>query len=237
MTISNIHNSHTSTGPPFVLTEDAGQAEGDLIVAFGGINSIDGVWTLPGDFIPIDQFSETVGSTSSREFIAYKVRGATAGDGYSFSYDGTAIGANVGIVSYRGTVGNLGLDVTYVKASHYHGYTSTTNDYNAAAAEIITETAGAMCIICQSIGGGPPDTYGPPTGWNQRGAAAGTHAWYCCDRINPTPGTETPLDFTHVAPSPATGDQRTFIIAIAELAAGGIGRLGGIDDRFNSFIR
>ena len=220
--------TNTATGPPFVPSEPASAAEGDFILAYGNINSIDGVWTLPADFTQIDQFSETTG-IDSRNFIAYKVRGSDAGSGYSFGYDGTDANCRVVLAAYSGT--GLGLDVTYSKVSHYN---TTNNDFNAAAKAITTNTDGAMVILAYCATASALDTFGPPSGYTQREAASGTTNVYVCDDTQVTAGTMTPGAFTH---TDAIGDQdqRTFTIAISE--SSGIGRLGGVDNRFNTFIR
>ncbi len=134
MTISYVGGNITNSGPPFVPVEDGSPGEGDFMLCYGIILSSDGVWSLPADWTQIDQFTETLGAPDSRNFIAYKIRGADSGSGYSFGYDGTDANAQVCMVAYT-TDGalDLGLDVVYSKVSHYN---ATSNDYNAAASAI-----------------------------------------------------------------------------------------------------
>jgi len=226
MTISYVGGDITGTGPPFVPVEDGSPGEGDFMLAYGFIGSIDGNWTVPADFTMIDEFSETVGAPDHQVFIAYKVRGADAGSGYSFAYDGTDSTAKVCLVAYT-TDGSddLALDVTYVKGSHYHGYTSSSDDFNAAAPAITTETNGAAVILAYMSGSSQLDGFGPPSGYNQHKAAGGTTNIYECSDIIATAGLETPGDFTHTEASPADQDQRTFTIAISEQSAASTSKL------------
>ena len=222
MAIAYRGSNVATAGPPFVPTEDGASATGDFMVAFGNLNTVDGVWTLPADFTQIDQISATAGAPDSRVFLAYKVRGADAGSGYSFGYSGTDASAFVALFSFSGT--NLGLDVTYAQGTHYHEYTSATNNLNVAAAAITTNTDGAVVILCEALNSGAPITPGGPTGYTQRAASGGTSNGYVYSKAITSAGTETPGVFTH-STEDVTGDQRTFTIAIAELAAAATSKL------------
>ena len=212
MTVAFRSGETESVGPPFVPDEPAGAAVGDFMLVYGIIKSIDGSWSLPADFISIDEFSETTG-TDSQVFIAYKIRGSDAGNGYSFGYSGTDENARVLLAAYSGS--KLGLDVVYSKSSHY---STTENARNTAAKPIVTNTANAIVALCYMAADSAIDTFGPPTNYNQQIAAAGLNAnIYLCDDNIVNAGTETPGVFTH-ADADETQDQRTFTIAIAELS-------------------
>ena len=215
MTISFV-GSAIDASSPFTPAEAGSPASGDFMLLFGTIATVDGTWTVPGDFTVIDQFAETAGAGDMHVFIAYKIRGADAGSGYNCSYSGTAGNTRVLLAAYRGDAGTLALDVTYVKATHYD---ATLNNANAAAKAIDTATNGAMVILAQMISSNALTGFGPPSGYTQRDAAAAANASiYLCDKIVATAGTETPGVYTHTA-AEGTQDQRQFTIAISETSS------------------
>jgi len=215
MTIAFVDGTITAAGPPFVPAEYAGAGEGDLILAWGHINSNDGVWTYPADFTEIDQFGETTGTPDTRMFYAYKIRGSDAGNGYSFGYDGTDLAAQVGIVGFSGD--NLQFDVTYVKANHY---IAANNTLNQAGQAITTIEDNAVVALLYSASGGAIDSIGPPSGYTQEKAATATVNMYMCWKAIASAATETPGDFTHTDAG-GLQDPRVTTIAISESAAVG----------------
>ena len=223
------------TSGNLVVAENGSPAENDIMLCLCNVIATDGVWTDPADWTQIDQFDTTTGSSAARMYIGYKVRGADAGSGYSFGWSGTEGNAGAMMITYRGGDTSTPFDVTYVKATHF---VETSNARNTAAQPITTTTDGAMVVLMQHHSGEAIDTFGPPTNYQQRTAQAGTSInQYSCDRLITSASTETPGVFTHTD-AVETQDPRTFTLAIRESGAGAsIGRLGGIDNRFNSFIR
>ena len=215
MTISYVNGEIEAGGPPFVVTEPSGAAEGDLMLAFGNINETDGDWSVPADFTLIQQNLVTVGFDSTC-FIAYKIRGSDAGSGYSFGWDGTDTSARVCLAAYRtDTAYDLIIEPTYNNSLHFlqNDGVPTDTDYNAAARPITTLTDGAMVALCYNSVGSILTGFSPPTNYSQRKAAAATSNIYLCDRVITSAGTETPGVFNHTG---SGQDQRTFTIAIAE---------------------
>lgn len=207
-----------STGPPFVVTEPTGAAEGDMMIAWGNINSQDGTWSFPADFTEIVQQNSGAGATGSRSFLAYKVRGSTSGFGYSFGYDGTDASCRVCVACYRGSDDPLVIEPTYIGA-HYN---ENSNLPNEAANPITTLSNAARVLLCytaagQTISPGPnPDA--SPTGYSQRVAGLAASNVYLCDKIVDTPGVETPGAFNFdTTTSGSSADQRTYTVGIAEL--------------------
>ena len=206
--------SSTDTGASGTLTptEPTGSNEDDIILAHVAIASVDGSWTAPADFTQLDTNIAT-GGPDTHHWVGYKVRGATAGNGYTFTYTGTAASGAAQLVGYSGGKITEPLDVTYSNALHFNESALSTG--NEAAQPITTVTDNAMVVLLfmsnESI-----TTFGPPTDYNQRSAATATLSPYACDKLTTTAGTQTPGVFTHTV---TTQENRTYVVAIRDSAA------------------
>ncbi len=241
MAISYIGDSSTSSASATSATntEPAGAQQDDLMIACGLRNADaltgEGSWSVPADFTIIDNLAELLGSEDGNLFIAYKVRGATAGSGYTFDMGSvTAAAITTLLQCWRGVDTTNPIDVSYVRANHYG---ATANNANAAAKAITTVTNLAEVVLyqlhTQSLGAS--GVLGGPSGYTGRGTAgsatSGARSMQSWSKNIATAGTETPGVFTHTGTT-TTDDPRTFTIALrpASAAAGHPARrrLGGV---------
>lgn len=206
---TSVANPSTSETP----TEPTGAAEGDIIVCFGTHGATDGSWTDPADFTELDQVAS---AASADMYIGYKIRGADAGNGYTFSYSGTGDAMRVTCLAWTGDAPQL--DVTYVRASHHN---SQTNDAGATAAPAITtNTNGAVAVIFQHIEADGAFTQGVPTGYTSRADhQVNDRVHQIVEKSIVTATTETPGAWNHTDVG-ATADSSNFTIAIGETPAG-----------------
>lgn len=216
-------------------TEPAGTAEDDYVVALASIATTpsDGTWTDPADFTEITQKVETLGNQDGHIYLGYKKRAATAGSGYAFSFGGTAGPIRVSLLTLRGCHLTEFLDISYVDGTHY---TSGTNNPNGAANAITTVTNNAWVLICQQISQTITGPTGAPSGFTVAAdyLTSTGRGHYMCTIPNATADEVIPGVFTHTD-SVGTADSRVFTFGIR--AASDVGRLGGIDNRFNTFVR
>lgn len=219
-------SSATSIAP----SEPVGAAAGDFAIFGGHINSNtnDGDWTKPADFNWLTTKDETGGTPDNQIAIAWKIRGADAGDGYSFGYSGAAKPMAGALLLFRGVDPVTPFDVPYVEASHYAFYA---NDSLSAAKPINIVTGGAAVLLfqflTQSIGTGPP---GMPTGYTESESiqmTASGRAMTSCYKIVGAPGTETPGVWLHTD-SNGTSDTSNFTLALRPFipAAAGVRLIG-----------
>ena len=238
MAITFVGESNDANGPTggqvHTPPEPAGAQENDLIIGFSFVNSTGRTLTKPNDFTQL-----TVKENTSTMGLFYKVRGATEGDGYTFSYDGNPGSSGVTLVTYRGVDTANPFDVTYSEANHYE---VGTNQPNLAAAAITTVTNNAWVLLLELIQATISGQAGPPSGYTEDAdymtGAGGGRGQYVCHKQVVSAGTETPGAFTHVDTN-GTADPRIFTLALRPALSGG----GGIilpmfqTNNLNSFIR
>ena len=214
--------SANATGTSITPSEPAGCTEDDWILSIiqwaeGAGDG--GTITDPADFTQIDQFQDAVGGDVIM-YAGWKKRAATAGNGYNFTIDESAVGA-VHLTCFRGVDTSTPFDVTYVKASHY---TSASNTPNLACKAITTNTDGARVLCTQNTNDAfdTGNTCGAPTNYTVRhGAFLDLNARGFCavDRDIATAGLTTPTVFTHADPG-ALDDPRNFTFALLPAASG-----------------
>lgn len=237
MSISRIDSTtdENASATSQVPSEPAGTAADDYVFCEASITSIDGTWAnVPADFTEITQKIETLGNADANIYFGFKKRGVDAGNGYSFGNDGSAGNIRVSLLTLRGCDLTNFLDLAYVEGSHY---TSGTNNPNDAANAITTVTDDAWVLLCQQISNTITGPTGPSSGYTVAAnfLTLSGRGHYICRKEIPSFTTENPGVFTHTD-SVGTADSRVFTFAIRP-ATSGIGRLGGIDNRFNTFIR
>ena len=217
--ISYVFGTNTdTTGTSITGIEPAGTQQGDLVLAL--VQSAEtpstGTWTPPTDFVEIDSFAETTGNKDSHWWLGYKIRGATAGDGYQFDFSGTSDSLSIVLDTFRGVSQSNPLDVTWSRASHYAAYDSGTNDVNTAAQDIVVATDSAWVVLLQAVSRSISGEAAPPSGYTERNDALTSQALnkglYVCTKLV-TDGTENPGVFQH---TDVTGDAdaKTFTIAL-----------------------
>ena len=214
MAISRIDSS-TAHGTPVsdrTPTEPAGTAENDYVVCLASVTNVDGAWTDPADFTEITNKTETAGNSDAHIYLGFKKRGATAGNGYQFSYGGTAGGMRVTLLTLRGCDLTNFLDTAYVEGSHY---TTSADDPNGTCQPIDTVTNGAWVLAIEQASQTITGPTGVPSGYT---VAADymteiNRLHYIASKLVASAGTETPGAFTHTD-SVGTADGRLFTLAI-----------------------
>ena len=145
--------------------EPTSTAENDLVLAVCAFADDDGTWTDPADFTEIENYADITGSDRTT-YVGYKVRGATAGNGYAFSHSGIAEAIRCSLFTFRGVDTSTPIDVTYVRATHYNATLDTTN---TTPKSITTNTNTAWVVIANVItGGNGSTTLGAPTSYDLR---------------------------------------------------------------------
>ena len=214
MAITFINGSHVDDAGETDLTpsEPTNTAENDLILAFVMWTDTSNTIVDPDDFTQIDNFTETVGP--DREVYAgRKIRGSTAGDGYTFSV-ATVATCQASLLTFRGIDTTTPLDVTYVKANHY---TTLDNTPNLACKAITTANDNSLVVVVQIHTGALSDTDGsPPSGYAEVFEAAlgqNNDGFYAATKLITSAATETPGVFTHTDTN-NTSDPRNFTFAL-----------------------
>lgn len=222
MAISAIAESYVLnvTATDVTGTEPTGTAENDLVIALVGTTDDTGVWTDPADFTEIGQASGLSGSPDMRCYIGYKVRAATAGSGYAWTFGGAAGGCTCTLLTLRGIDTSFPIDTTYVEGSHFND--GTINTPNEAASPILTVTANAWAVILSLYTQGISGAAAVPSGYTEQAdhltSATTSRGTYICSKLIPSITTETPGAFTHTDVT-GTSENRSFIIAIRPAAA------------------
>lgn len=223
--ISYVFGTNTdTTGTSITGIEPSGTQQGDLVLAL--VQSAEtpstGTWTPPTDFVEIDSFAETTGNKDSHWWLGYKIRGATAGDGYQFDFSGTSDSLSIIISTFRGVSQGTPLDVTWSRASHYAAYDSGTNDVNTAAQDIVVASDTAWVVLLQAVSRSISGEAAPPYGYKERNdgltGQALNKGLYICTKLRWS-GTENPGPFQH---TDVTGDadSKTFTIALRPSGVG-----------------
>lgn len=200
-------------------SEPSGTQEGDVVLCFATLtnNAQDAAWVDPADFTEITQKLNALGNPDILYYLGYKVRGATAGNGYQFSYTGTASAHTVSLVTLRGVDPNNVLDVNYVEGSHFVGTErSGSPPANDAAPAITVVTPGAFVVVLSGYSQQISGDAGPPSGYTElldalNGASSG-RGQYIAGKTVASAGVETPGVYTHTDTN-GTADIGNFTLA------------------------
>ena len=228
-------NSQTAATP----AEPTGATTDDLMLMIDTMDDpgTTAIWTETDTaFVQIDNINDATGNDKT-VYLGRKKHTGTPGS-YTNTHDQVAGPTAGALACFRGVDTTTPMDVTYVRATHSN---SALNTPTTAAPAITTVTDGAMVVLCQYLSNTISGAPGPPTGYTELAAFCGNAAFsndglYMCYKIVANAGVETPGAFTHTDVT-GTSDTTCITIALRPAAGAGIGRLGGIDNRFNSFIR
>lgn len=206
------NSSATSVTP----SEPSGTAQNDIVIAHCAINSTGGTWTDPADFTEIDQ-EDTAPAFAWTTYVGYKIRGATAGSGYTFSASSSAAQIVCTLLTYRGIDTSTPFDVTFSAGSHYSEHN---NDVTAAAPPITTVTNGAEVVLLQHWNGGVAGfALGAPSGYTSREEVLqASRVNFAVSKNVATAGTETPGVYTTTG-SATTQDSSNYTLALRPAGA------------------
>ena len=207
-----------NTGPPWVLTEPTSASAGDVMILYGGRVTPNGVYSAPADFTVIDDVTASAG-TDQHCIIAYKIRGADEGAGYTLNYTGASAASRFALMCFGNTSASCTADVAFVRASHF---VNAANAINTSAQPITTSASAALIVLCESMTPDAPGGFGAPAGYNQALAAGGTVSLYMAYATATAPGVHAPGAFTHTDSS-GDNDIACFTLAFSQAtaAAGG----------------
>ena len=214
---NSVDAGSSATGVTF--SEPAGTQEDDLILVIVKNDATTSNWTAPADFTQIDQ---ATGTSNQRFWVGYKVRGATQGNGYSFTHDFGA-GTNTAgmLVVYRDENTGTPLDVAYVQANHK---TDSLNDLSYAPSAITTTTNNAWVVILSGWSGGPGTvSWSGISGYTTDGNLEGGSGrnLNILSKLVATAGTETPGSFGTTGDAGEDGTSFTIAIRPGTTSTGG----------------
>lgn len=218
--VSNASTDLLNTG--ITLTPHASTAEGDLMVAFLGVNSaFNHTWAAEAGWTQIFNKLTSPG-TNKTSAIYHKYAGASEGSTTFNTDTSTDSPSNFGvIVTYPGGDASTALDVTYSDANHHTSDTNTptTNDIPHDPITTNTDDAYVVCFM-HSNGDAAITATAVATGYTLRASniAEQDRQFIVQDKIVTSAGTETPGTAAWTSDA-GTGDNAYFTIALKGAAA------------------